>query len=75
MEMWIGAMEGVGGILIINLFSCMLYHDTSFPSLPLLPTSSPPIHFSISLQKGQGSQGYQPNMTYQVAVRLDASPH
>lgn len=64
-------------LLFLPLFKFFL-----FPLLPVLPippkylSPSPPFIFThlFFFRKGQASQKCQPDMAYQVAIRLDTSP-
>ena len=49
----------------------------TFPSLLPVPQQLPsPLHPSpFPFRKGQASQGQQPSMDCQVAIRLGTSPH
>jgi hypothetical protein len=58
-------------------FSLMYYIPTSIspPSTLYSPSPSDPFLLYFPLEKGQSSQGYQLNMTYQVSISLGTSPH
>lgn len=60
-------------IFFKNQFSNVLHPECSLPYLPALPHAPymPPLFL---FTKGQASHGYQPNIIYQVAVRLDSTP-
>ena len=60
---------------IIYLFTLQDNISTPFSFQDPLPHTQIHPSFSVSLQKRQASQGYQPNMTYQVAIRLSTSHH
>lgn len=54
-------------------FSSFLVSQLLAPNSPLPPPSSTPSLFLFT--KRQTSYGYQPNMSYQLAVRLSTSSH
>jgi hypothetical protein len=63
-------------ILKFLFFACILNPDHSLPSfissqLPLSPRSTPPL---LPPRKEQALPKYQPNMAYQVTIRLGTSP-
>lgn len=70
-------------IIIVFICSSLISYILTAVSLPssppsnslppsTLPRSTPPL---FPFRKGQASQGHQPNMAYQVVIRLGTCPH
>lgn len=64
-------------LTILNCSFLIYYIVTRVLRLSTPPTHSPkPIHSSsVSFQKQQDFQGYQPNIAYQFEIRLVACSH
>lgn len=69
--------------IYIFIYSLM-YHNPTAVSVPSFPPSLFPPTFPLPRvtpllcflsKKGQASQKYQPNMSYQVSIRLNTYPH
>lgn len=75
--------ERLSFLLIYLFFSHVLYPNLSLPSLlhssqsfPYLQSSPTPFTLLLfPFRNVQTSQGYQPNMAYQVPMRLSKYPH
>jgi hypothetical protein len=62
--------------IFMNLFSYISHpYGSLYPTLLLVPPLFYHTLLPISPQKRASLQAYQPNMAYQVAVRLGTSPH
>lgn len=67
--------------ILLLLRSHILHFDCSLPSFFSSQSLYPYLHFpsiyasSFLFRLGQAYQRYQPNITYQVAIRLGISPH
>lgn len=76
------SFQNFGNFLKNNLFSYIVHPNHVVPFLPLSLTSFIPYYFLpphplllFLLRKGQASHGCQPNLVYQVVIRLGTSTH